>query len=169
MRNFRILPVALAVFFGLCLPVQPVLAQKSPIDPAAVAAAKELLILRGSDVRFTQVLTNTLKSKAELRRKQNPGKAKEIDEIFAALNNKLGSRAGDYVEWMSQLYAERFTAAELNEVIAFHKSPVGQKMLKAQPEITEQSVTIAKAWGQKLGQDVDNEFLIESKKRGLDL
>ena len=169
MKNFRILRVAIAVLLGLSLSGHSVLAQKPLIDPAAVAAAKELLILRGSDVRFAQVLTNTLKTRADARRKQNPAKVKEIDDIFAVLSNRLGSRAGDYLEWMSQLYAERFTAAELNEVIAFHKSPVGQKMLKAQLEITEQSVVIARAWGQKLGQDVDNEFLIESKKRGLDL
>jgi uncharacterized protein len=169
MRTFGIPRVAIAALLGLCLIGPAAQAQKPPVDPAAVAAAKEMLTVRGSDVRFAQVLVTTLKSRAEARRKQNPSKAKDIDEIFAALADKLGARAGDYVEWMAQLYAERFTAAELNEVIAFHKSPVGQKMLKTQPEIAEQSTLIAKAWGRKLGEEVDSEFQRESKKRGLDL
>jgi uncharacterized protein len=166
---FRVLRVVVAIVLGLCFAGHACLAQKPPIDPPTLAAAKEMLVARGSDVHFARALDNILNNMAEARRKQTPGKVKDIDAIFAALRDKFAARKNDHLEWTALIYAEKFTTAELNEMIAFHKSPVGQKMLKSQTEITEQSVQFARAWGRKLGEEVNSEFRLELKKRGLDL
>jgi len=39
------------------------------------------------------------------------------------------------LEWGSEVYAQRFTVAELKELIAFYKSPLGQKVAAKVPEI----------------------------------
>src|SRR5262249_23954523 len=38
-------------------------------------------------------------------------------------------------QWTAELYAERFTTAELKELVAFHRKPLGQKLASKLPEL----------------------------------
>jgi hypothetical protein len=50
---------------------------------------------------------------------------------------------------IAPLYAARFSVAELNEVLAFYRSPVGKKVVATTPEIAQQSVKLEQAWGRE--------------------
>jgi len=41
----------------------------------------------------------------------------------------------ELMEWSADLYAERFTASELRELIAFYRTPLGQKISLVLPEL----------------------------------
>jgi uncharacterized protein len=158
MLGFMLLPVALAH------------AQKAPaVDPAAITAAKELMTALGVEAQFDLVIDTMFKGMTDAVRAQQPGKAKEVDDVFAKLAAKFRSRKSDVIEMTAPLYAEKFSIAELKEIGAFYKTPIGQKMLKVQPDIMQRSMRMGMAWGQKLGQEVEAEARVELKKRGIEL
>jgi len=41
----------------------------------------------------------------------------------------------EMIAWSAEVYAARFTAAELKDLIKFYKTPLGQKLAKALPDI----------------------------------
>jgi hypothetical protein len=52
-------------------------------------------------------------------------------------------------ESIARVYAERFTATELNEMVRFYASPVGRKVLTLEDEITDE---VDDAFGEALGE-----------------
>lgn len=146
-------------------------AQKAPAgsDPAAVAAARELLIAMGSMKQFEVAIDTMSRGMADAFKRQAPAKAQEIDEVMALMAAKFNARKEEMLTLVAPLYAEKFTPAELNEIGAFYKTPIGQKMIATQPEILQRSMQIGMAWGQAIGQEVEQEARKELKKRGVDL
>jgi uncharacterized protein len=165
-RPLRTLSVCLC--FGLMS--SAALAQKAPAaDPAAITAAKDLMQALGIEAQFETVIETMTKGMSQALRQKQPGKAKEIDEVMTKLAAKFRSRKTDVIDMTAPLYAEKFTIAELKEIGAFYKTPIGQKMLKTQPEIMQRSMQMGMVWGQKIGQEVEAEAREELKKRGIDL
>jgi uncharacterized protein len=166
-RQLRTLAVCLC--FGL-MSSAALAQQKAPVlDPAAVTAAKELMQAMGVDAQFDVVIETMTKGMASALRQKQPSKGKEIDEVMSKMAAKFRSRKNDMIEMTAPLYAEKFTVGELKEIGTFYKTPIGQKMLKVQPEIMQRSMQMGMVWGQKLGQEVENEARDELKKRGIDL
>ncbi len=81
-----------------------------------------------------------------------------MDKQFAAMNlppeGKEAAEAvkkdmmtwwSEYLSWekmkdmYTSLYVEAFTEQEINELVKFYQSPLGQKMLKKMPEITQKT------------------------------
>jgi hypothetical protein len=148
----------------------PVLAQKAPpTDPARIAAAKSLIIALGSDAQFKTAIETMSDSMKRIVRQSNPGKAKDIDDVFDRLQAKFLGRADEMREIVATLWAEKFTVAELEEIGRFFKTPIGAKMIAAQPEIMQKSMQAGLAWGQRLGAEVEAEARAELKKRGISL
>ena len=124
---------------------------------------------RHSEAAFETVIETMTKGMSASIRQRQPGKAKEIDEVFAKMAAKFRSRKSDVIEMTAPLYAEKFSVAEMKEIGAFYKTPIGQKMLKTQPEIMQRSMQMGMVWGQKLGAEVEAEAREELKKRGVEL
>jgi hypothetical protein len=67
------------------------------------------------------------------------------------------------------IYAQHFTEQELKELIAFYKTPLGQKMLKEEPVAVEASLKRAQDWSNAFAEVVLGRFRSEMKKRGHEL
>jgi len=59
------------------------------------------------------------------------------------------SKKGLYKK-MAAIYTENFTEAELDKILAFYATPVGEKMVELTPEITRKGMEIGQAWGMEL-------------------
>lgn len=144
--------------------------QKAPaVDPAAVEAAKQLFVTMGADKQFDTVIGTMTSGLANVVKQQHPTRAKDIDEVFAKLADKFRARKDDIVTMVTPLWAEKFSVAELNEISAFFKTPIGQKLVREQPGIMQRSMQLGMAWGQAIGQEVETEARRELKARGIDL
>ncbi len=60
----------------------------------------------------------------------------------------------ELVNMLAPIYAKHYTESDLKELIAFYKSPIGQKLVEKLPLISQESFTIGEAWGKKLGEKV---------------
>jgi hypothetical protein len=67
---------------------------------------------------------------------------------------------------MAQVYANEFTEQELKDLVAFYKSPLGQKLLAAEPRAIQFSMSYMNQWAQAFAETVNGEFRAEMRKRG---
>ena len=56
----------------------------------------------------------------------------------------------DLFDQLAVVYMESFTEAELDGILAFYATPVGQKMTSELPVIMQKSMQIGQQWGMKL-------------------
>lgn len=56
----------------------------------------------------------------------------------------------DLFDQLAVVYMESFTEAELDGILAFYSTPVGQKMTSELPVIMQKSMQIGQQWGIKL-------------------
>lgn len=160
-----------------CLLTPAAMAQKAPapaaaaatVDPARIAAARQLLDTMGSTAQFNTAIETMTQGMADTVKKLQPMKDKEIDEVFALLKKKFLARAGEAIDMVAPLWAEQFTIEEMGQIAAFFKSPIGAKLIATQPEIMRKSMQIGMAWGERIGKEVEAEARSELKKRGINI
>ena len=70
---------------------------------------------------------------------------------------------------VARAYASHFTEAELKEILAFYKSPVGKKVIEQEVKALEQSMGAAQQWAAKLSDEVVTKIRAEMKKKGHNL
>ncbi len=139
------------------------------IDPARIAAAKELMEVAGSAKQFDIVVPLISQQLEAAFINLKPDHAAEIKEVFQVIPEKFSQRKQELLDQIAALYAERLTAAELNEIIGFYKSPIGAKFVQLQPELVQQSMALGQAWGRKIGEEIDQEVRKELKQRGVSI
>jgi hypothetical protein len=148
--------------------VAPAAAQQQP-TPGAIATAKELLTVKGATNMFDPLIPGVIESAKNAFLPTNPGLFRELNEVAALLRTQFAARRNEIVDEIARLYAQRFTEAEMKEVIAFYKSPVGKKFVVDEPAVIDQGLARTQAWTNKLSDDVLSRFRAEMKKKGHDL
>jgi uncharacterized protein len=144
-------------------------AEQAQVEPDRLAAAKDLMEVTGTPKQFDLLLPMIMSQVENAFIQLKPEHAQAIKESFKIAVSKFMERKQEAFEKVAVVYAERFTAAELREIIAFYKSPIGEKLIKAQPEIAQKTLAIGQAWGRKIGQEIEQEVRKELKNRGIAL
>jgi hypothetical protein len=154
-----VLLAAALVAFG-----SPAYAQQP--SAAAIATAKELVAVTGITNLFQALIPGVIEQAKGVFLQQNPALAKDVNEIGANLRTELEPRIGELSTEMAKLYASRFSEQDLKEVLAFYKSPVGQKLILEQPRVIDAGMHFAQDWANKLSEVVIARMRDELKKRG---
>ncbi|HKF64256.1 MAG TPA: DUF2059 domain-containing protein [Dongiaceae bacterium] len=156
-----------AVVFGLLLGASPAAPADQP-DPAAVTKAKELLAVTKS-IQTADSMTDTIFPAVEkLVEAANPGRAAEVrmlmEKYFLPEMRKHLPEFGDLVaaEW-----ARYFTVAEMDQMLAFYRTDVGQKVIALQPTLFKESYELGQAWGETMARDVFRKIAPELERQGL--
>jgi hypothetical protein len=58
------------------------------------------------------------------------------------------------VDGIATIYANNFTVAELREIEAFYRQPIGQKLLDKWPSLTQQATQVGQEIGRKAAEDL---------------
>lgn len=151
-----ILTLLTAVVVAGAAPAPPKAAAAAPLDPAAVAAARVLvrqLDIPGQINRTLNQNVEAMRSGAALRAMlaQQPGFVPAYNanraKFDAALKKAGGiqaqiaervirENAPAIAEGAARAYARNFTAAEINGLSAFFKTPLGQALNTRQPRVS---------------------------------
>jgi hypothetical protein len=138
-------------------------------SPGAIAAAKELLDLKGAVRMFDPLVPGIIETVKNNYLQTNPALFKDLSEVAAQLRTELAAKRADIISQVAVLYAQRFSEQELKDVVAFYKTPSGKKFVSEEPTVIEQSLATAQGWSQKLSEEVLSRFRAEMKKRGHEL
>ncbi|NHZ41126.1 DUF2059 domain-containing protein [Massilia aquatica] len=149
---------------ALALVATPVFAQKAAIDPAADKATRALLASMGTRKMIkdsfeqmkatmpqmildtaTAVINNNPRLSAAQKKAALAEATKKVPEVAARVQHVFEDPAlvEEMVEAVVPLYASRFTVAEIEQIAAFYRSPVGAKMLAATPQIMSESMQMS--------------------------
>ncbi len=159
-RTSRLAAVAVAlVAFG------PV-AHSQQTSVAAIATAKELIAATQATTLFNPLIAGVVEQAKLLFLQQNPGLAKDLNEIAEKMRTDLAPRFSELSDEMAKLYATHFTDQELKAILVFYQSPVGKKLLAEQPTVVDASMRYAQDWANKLSDQVIAKMRDELKKRG---
>jgi len=90
-----------------------------------------------------------------------------MQNIFSSFKNQFPQVPGEFWEEMSKevtgkelielvipIYSKYYTDEELVNLIAFYKSPLGQKVIQKLPLISQDSYYVGQDWGKKVGEKV---------------
>lgn len=159
----------LSLLFGLMMIAAPAMAEQQAADEERLALGKEVLEVSGAAASFEKVLDAMGGQIFRMLVAQKPDKADKIREFFVPMMKEMAARKEELIEKASRIYAEEFTAAELRELVAFYKTPVGRKLAKRLPAIMRKMNAAGGAWGRQVAQDIIRKAKEEAKKRGIDL
>jgi hypothetical protein len=163
----RILSAA-GLVLGLALAAAPTQAQTPPPapTPGAIAAAKELLTMKHANQMYANAVPGVVeRTKTELMQ-TNINYQKDLNEVAVIVAQKLAGRQNEIGDGMAKVYASQFTEQELKDLVTFYKSPLGQKLLTAEPVAIQSSMAYLNQWAQNFAEVVNGEFRAEMRKRG---
>ena len=158
---------AACLALGLALTALPAAAQQpKPASPAAIAAAKEILAMKNASAMYAQAVPNIVQQTKDQLMQTNLNYPKDLNEVAVIVAQKLAGREKEIGDGMAAVYANDFTEQELKDLVTFYKSPLGQKLLTAEPRAIQQSMGFMNQWAQQFAETVNGEFRAEMRKRG---
>ena len=177
MKRFSGLLSAAALAAGLALAAAPAMAQQQlpPMPkvkqstPAAIAAAKEILTMKNVAVMYSGAVPGIIEKTKTGLLQQYLNYQKDLDEVAVIVAKQFAGGEKEIGEGMAQIYAAEFTEQELKDFVTFYTTPLGQKLLTAEPTAINGSLQYMQQWAQQFGVIVAGQFKAEMKKRGKDI
>jgi hypothetical protein len=170
MKRFSRMVSAAALALGLALTWAPAGAQQpappKPASPAAIAAAKEILMLKSASAMYANAVPNIVQQTKGALIQANLNYQKDLNEVAPVVAQTLAGREKEIGEGMAKIYASEFTEQELKDLVTFYKSPLGQKLLATEPRAIELSMSYMKGWAENFAEVVNAQFRAEMRKRG---
>jgi len=103
---------------------------------------RRLLKLTGAGELGKQVATQLI---TQFRQSQPNVPAKFWDEFAKEI------KADELVELSVSAYDNHLTHDDIKQLIEFYESPIGQKLVRVQPQIMQESMMAGQQWGQAMG------------------
>ena len=158
-------PLVLAVICFLAAGGDPARADDRA---AAVAKANELIEMTGVTAIASQMLQSSMQQLFALLVRLNPNQGPVIESLLEeVLVPEFQRRMPEFMALSAELYARHFTAAELGEIIAFYRTPVGQKAIKQLPLIAQEAVRLGESWGGQVALEAIEKLLPKLEEKGL--
>lgn len=118
-----------------------------------------LLELNGSRQNFEMAINTMLTQQATYLSDQLP---ENFFEEFQKEIMQDGYR--EIMEMIVPVYEKHFTEAELDGMIAFYQTEVGQALVTKTPLVMRESMQIGAAWGEKVGAQIAERLQKASEK-----
>ena len=161
---------AACLALGLALTAMPAAAQQpKPASPAAIAAAKEILAMKHAEAMYANAVPNLVHKTKDQLLQSNLNYQKDLNEVELIVAQKLAGREKEIADGMAAAYAQAFTEQELKDLVTFYKSPLGQKLLTAEPQAIQQTMAYMNQWAQGFAEMINGEFRAELRKRGKEI
>jgi len=115
---------------------------------------------------FANAVPNIIQRVKDQLLANNLSYQKDLNEVALAEAQTMAGREKEIGEQMAKMYATDFTEQELKDLVTFYKSPLGQKLLAAEPRAIQFSMSYMREWAQQFGEIANGEFRAEMRKRG---
>ncbi|ABE39291.1 DUF2059 domain-containing protein [Rhodopseudomonas pseudopalustris] len=158
--------LATGLALGIALSAGHAMAQAKPPTPAAVAAAKEILELKRANTIYANAVPGIVQRTMDTLMQTNLNYQQDLKEVASVVAKNLAGREKEIGDGMAKIYAQDFTEQELKDLVAFYKTPLGQKLLNEEPKAIAASMQYMNQWAQTFSEEVNGQFRAEMRKRG---
>lgn len=128
--------------------------------------ARQVVELSGSARAFDPVVPQLFQQVYATYVQQNPDLSKDLAATLEALIPEFEKRKDEIVAIASTSFAEKFTEAELNDLITFYNSPTGKKLVSQNTDILRDAYSKMQEWSGKVSQQLIDRLRAEMKKKG---
>jgi uncharacterized protein len=161
--------LALIVALALGTVVMAGAARAQAPSPAALAAAKELVALKGGSAMFDPLIPGVIESAKNQLVPTNPQLSGALNDVATALHKEYAAKRAELLDIVARTYAHHFTEQELKDIVAFYKTPSGKKMIAQEPAAIKESLDAAQLWANEFSDTVLQRFRTEMQKKGYKL
>lgn len=148
--------IRLALLGSAALPLALEAQMPAAPDAARLRAARAVVEATGADSLMLQTMERTL----PIQRAQNPRVPAEFWDRFIA---RARADIPALVDSLVPIYADRFSQAELEQLLVFYRSPLGRRVVAEQGEIAAQSQRVGMRWGAAVGAAIVTDMAQEGK------
>jgi uncharacterized protein len=134
--------------------------------PGALAAARDMLAVKGNMKVFDPVVPGVIESVKNSLLPTNLNVSRELNDVAAQLRQEYDSKRNEVAAGIARVFAEHFTEAELKQLTAFYKTPLGQKLVKEEPAAIDETYRQTQRWAEQFSETVIARFRSEMQKKG---
>lgn len=154
-------------------PATPAAAAAPPIassaSPAQLALARAVVIDSGIASSFQVIIPQYLDQIGLSLTRTRPEIISDLNVVLANIKPEFDKKANEMIDSAAQLYLQRLTQKELEDVSAFFKSASGRKYVGSQPILMNDMFVAMQAWSQKISVDMMTRVREEMRKKGHEL
>jgi len=122
--------------------------------------------MKGASDMYANLIPNVVAQTKGVLLQNNLNYQKDLNEVAVIVAQNLAGRTKEVGDGMAQIYANEFTEQELKDMVTFYKTPLGRKLLTAEPTAIRLSMSYMNQWAQSFAEVVNAEFRAEMRKRG---
>ncbi|MEO1137597.1 MAG: DUF2059 domain-containing protein [Pseudomonadota bacterium] len=124
--------------------------QAEEISPIRQKSLELMAIIGGEDM-VRSIMDTALAQSFELARAElNPDARLTFDLYAQIARESVADMIPEFTIQIASIYERHFTIEEMDAIIEFYKSPVGEKLVTKLPELTSESIIIGTEFGEKL-------------------
>jgi uncharacterized protein len=135
-------------------------------SPEAIAAARDLLVAMRAADQFKMLLPAIMKAMRPTVVQNRPDVASDYDALVPKLLERASARIDNLLDRMAPIYARNFTVAELKDIVAFYRSPTGQRLVDRLPAIAQESMAAGQEFGRELLPELQRTMIEELREKG---
>lgn len=162
----RLIARAAGAFALVSIALMPAAYAQQEVPPASIALAKQILELKGGLVVFDPLVDNIIIGTKNNFAQIDPTAQRDLDDIAATLAKEFAPKREEMRSEVARIYASLFTEQELKDALAFYRTPLGKKLIEAEPKAGEQTMQVMEASAGKFVEQVQDRFRTELRKKG---
>jgi hypothetical protein len=135
-------------------------------SPASVALARQILELKGGLGMFDPLVDNIINGNKGTFLQMDPTAQRDLDVIAAGLSKEFAPKREEMRTEIARIYASQFTEQELKDALAFYRSPLGKKLIEAEPKAGEQTMQAMEKSAAAFVEKVQQRMREELRKKG---
>ncbi len=143
----------------------PAFAQAPALTPSHLQVAREVADVTGVTAGITNIYSEFERSVQGILATR-PEMKKDADAVVVALKPEADKRVDEMTKTAAEVFARKMTEADLKEVAAFFKSPVGQRYNALRREAMDDLLLVLQPWTVQTSQYLFDRFSQEMRKRG---
>jgi uncharacterized protein len=156
-----------AVMLGCLVTIGAAHAQQP--SPNAVELAKQIVMIKGGANMLDPVVPGVIETAKNMFLPTNPNLSKDLTEVANQLRTYYAPKRDELLTEAAKGYASRFTEQELKDILAFYKSPLGEKLTKEEGPALQDVLKRAQSWANNFSEEVIAKMREEMRKRGASL
>ena len=143
----------------------PAIRAQTP-TPDAMTAARSLVNTMKLADQYKALLPAILLGLKPALTQDRPEIEQDYDAMMPMIADAFTPYYTSMVDGIATVYANNFTAAELREIEAFYRQPVGQKMLEKMAAISQQALAVGQEIGRKAADDLRQRLTEALRQKG---
>jgi hypothetical protein len=134
------------------------------------AQIQELMRITGSaqlGLQFANAVSQDMARQIRQARPDVPERALAIvnREVLALFEERIDG----LLERVVPVYEKHFSPAEIDDLLAFYRTPTGRKAISVMPAVMNESIAIGQTWGRGLGPEIGRRVQAALKREGIEL